>query len=211
MIGYAVYIISMDGTPLVSEKFQAAESIPNESLLAGLLTAVQGVASELVSKDSQIASMNIDNLSYHFKSFGRYQIVLVTDLIETPKAVLQKLGLLFMKEHGEELLDQTIDTQVFESFTHTIRDVISSVLLTDTSRKIIPTRKFGPGELYNFPEDLRSIALALIALREGSLNDIAHESQKSKKIAQKSLQTLQEMGFVGKKISGKDSIYFCSI
>ena len=92
MIIYAVYIISIDGLPIVSEKFQSAESIPNEVLLAGLFTAIQGVMSEVTHQRANLDSINVDNLSYHFKSFGKFQLVLVTNLSATPKNILQKLS-----------------------------------------------------------------------------------------------------------------------
>ena len=53
MIAYAAYIISLDGRPLVSSKFQSAASIPNDLLLSGLFTALQIVLSELTSVEAE--------------------------------------------------------------------------------------------------------------------------------------------------------------
>ncbi|MHA2224601.1 MAG: hypothetical protein ACXAC8_05325 [Candidatus Hodarchaeales archaeon] len=210
MIAFAVYVISMDGRPIVSEKFQSAGSIPNETLLAGLLTAIQGVASEMTQKKSEINSIQIDNLSYHFKSFGQYQIVLVTDLPKTPETVLQKLGLRFMKEHGEQLMEGFLDTTGFKPFITTINEIVRNELIIDDSKMINPTKKFSSGELYQLPEFLQPTALAMIALKEGGIDQIAAESGISKQDTEKYLQTLQEKGLIGKKVTNEHSVYFCS-
>ncbi|MFX0211278.1 MAG: hypothetical protein ACFFDT_35180 [Candidatus Hodarchaeota archaeon] len=209
-VAYAVYVISMDGRPLVSEKFQSAESIPNETLLAGLFTAIQGVASEISKKQSEINNIKINNLSYHFKSFGKYQIVLVTDLSKTPENVLQKLGLRFMKEHGEKLLEGISDQTVFEPFINTINEVVREEFFTDDLKLINPTKKFSPVEIYHLPTYLQSTALAMITLKEGSVEQIATESGSNLRDTEQYLQVLQKMGLIGRKITEDGSIYFCS-
>jgi len=210
MISYAVYVISMDGRPIVSEKFQSAESIPNETLLAGLFTAIQGVASEMTQKKSEVNSIKIDNLSYHFKSFGKYQIVLVTDLSKTPENILHKLGLNFMKEYGEKLMNGFIDKSVFRPFIKTINEIVREELTTDDFKMINPSKKFSPGVLYELPANLRSIALAIIALKEGSIDQIAKESGNNLRDTEQSLQILQQMGLIGKKVADEHPVYFCS-
>lgn len=201
----------MNGLPLVSEKFQSASSIPNEVLLAGLFTAIQGVVSEMTHKSAKLNSINVDNLSYHFKSYGKYQLVLVTDLSETPKIIMQKLGLRFMKEYGEQILEDTIDKTIFEPFTQSINEILMEESISDNSRMINPTRKFSPGELFQLSPNIRDIALALIAIKEGNVEEIAIESNTRIIETQQHLQKLQEMGLVGKKTIGEKAIYFCSV
>ena len=144
MIIYAVYIISIDGLPIVSEKFQSAESIPNEVLLAGLFTAIQGVMSEVTHQRASLDSINVDNLSYHFKSFGKFQLVLVTNLSATPKNILQKLGFRFMKDYGEQLMNNNMNRIEFEPFIQTINEIINEETITDSSKLINPRKKFSP-------------------------------------------------------------------
>jgi hypothetical protein len=210
MIGYAVYVISMDGRPIISEKFQSAQSIPDETLLAGLLTAVQGVASEMSKKeDAEINSIMIDSLSYHFKSFGQYQVVLVTDLPESPDTILQKIGLRFMKEYGETLLNGSLDRKKFIPFIASINEIVKEEMITDDAKMINPTKKFSTGELYQLPEELQPTALAMISLKEGNVQQIAEESGKNLKETLWHLEKLQEIGLIGKKMTD-DPIYFCS-
>ena len=210
MIGYAVYVISMDARPIVSEKFQSAKSIPDETLLAGLLTAVQGVAAEMTKKeDAEINSIMIDNLSYHFKSFGQYQIVLVTDLPESPENVLQKIGLRFMKEYGETLLNGSLDQKKYKPFINSINEIVKDEMITDDAKMINPTKKFSSGELYQLPEELQPTALAMISLKEGNAEQVAEESGKNLKETKIYLEKLQQIGLIGKKL-GEVPLYFCS-
>jgi len=211
LIIYAVYIISIDGLPIVSEKFQSAESIPNEVLLAGLFTAIQGVMSEVTHKRAKLDSINVDNLSYHFKSFGKFQLVLVTNLSATPNNILQRLGFRFMKDYGEQLMDDKPNRLLFEPFVQTINEIINEETKTDSSRLINPTKKFSPKELYKLPQEVRIVALSMITLKEGNIDQIASESKISKGEAKHHLQTLQNLGFIGKKITQDDSFYFCSV
>ncbi len=210
MIAYAVYVISMDGRPLVSETFQSAETIPNEMLLAGLMTALQGVATELSQGKSGLKSIKIDNLSYHFKSFGQYQIVLVTDLPETPENVLHRLGIQFMKDFGEQLIKDSLDLNTFQPFSDTINEIVREELTIDNSKMIIPTKKFSSGELYQLPSHLQPTALAMIALKEGNVEEIASESEKSIEDTVNNLESLQDMGLIGKKVTNDHVSYFCS-
>ena len=210
MIAYAVYVISMDGRPLVSETFQSVETIPNEMLLAGLMTALQGVATELSQGKSGLKSIKIDNLSYHFKSFGQYQIVLVTDLPETPENILHRLGIQFMKDFGEQLIKDSLDLNTFQPFSDTINEIVREELTIDNSKMIIPTKKFSSGELYQLPSHLQPTALAMIALKEGNVEEIASESEKSIEDTVDNLESLQDMGLIGKKVTNDHVSYFCS-
>ena len=72
-------------------------------------------------------------------------------------------------------------------------------------------RKFSPGELFQLSPDIREIALALIAIKEGSVDEIAAESNTNISETQIHLQTLQEKGLVGKRTTGDEVIYFCSV
>jgi hypothetical protein len=210
MIAYAAYVISIDGRPLVSTKFQSSDSIPNEILFGGLVTALQGVASELTENNSELKSMKIEDLSYHFKSFGYFRIVLVTDLPDRPENVIHKIGLRFMKEHGEQIIDLgLINESDFESFQCMMKEIIQDELVIDESNLINPTKKFNTSELVNLDETIQPTALALIALKEGTANQIAKESGIDEQETFYNIHQLQEKGLIGKKKVKGETTYFC--
>jgi hypothetical protein len=210
MIAFAVYVISMDARQLVAEKFQSANSIPDETIFSGLLTALQGIASEITQSNTELHSITIDNLTYHFKSFGQFQIVLVTDFPKSPDNILRKLGIRFMKEHGEELMDQPADLKIFKPFTKTINEVIKAEMNTDDTRKINPLKKFNNRELYQLPENLQSTALALITLKEATVDEISQESGVNSKNTALFLKKLQDRGLIGEKVNKDSKVFFCT-
>ncbi|MHA1982808.1 MAG: hypothetical protein ACW967_00540 [Candidatus Hodarchaeales archaeon] len=211
MIAYAAYVISIDGRPFVSVKFQSAISIPDDLLLGGLFTALQAVTSELTSQKSELNSIIIENLSYHFKSFGDFRIVLVTNLQEEPTNLMHMLGLRFLKEYGEQIIDLGVfDESDFVHFKLVMKELISRDLSIDESSTINPSIKFTTGEIYGLESAIRPTALALISLREGTVNQIAKESGLDEEITNNNLDHLQEKGLVGKKNHKGEIKFFCS-
>ena len=212
MIAYAVYVISIDGRTIVSKKFQSADSIPNELLLGALFTALDGVAKEMTKSDSELKHIEIDNLSYHIKSFGHYRIVFVTDLAQTPEDVIQKLGFSFMKDYGEQLLEGFSDIHPYRPFKDTISQIIDSepTISSDQSNTIIPTMKFSSSVIFDLPEQVQSTALAMITLIEGTIEDISTESGNTTQDTSMHISSLQKMGLIGKKFINNHILYFCS-
>ncbi|MHA2296516.1 MAG: hypothetical protein ACXAEU_16895 [Candidatus Hodarchaeales archaeon] len=213
MIVYAVYVISEDGRSIVSEHFQSAEDIPDDLMLSGLLTALQGVAAEVSKDQSELKSIEIEGLSYHIRYFGFYRVVLVTDVIKTPEDIIQTLGLRFMKEFGEVLMEGggLVNLKTFSPFKKTIYEIIKQETISDESKSMRPTRKLTTGDIFNLDHELQPTALAMISLEEGTVEEIANESNLSIEITEKNVIKLQESGYIGEKYTNEKTIYFCSI
>lgn len=211
MIIYAIYVITEDGRTILSENFQSSEDIPDAILLGGLLTALQNITSEMTKARSEMRSIEIEGLSYHIRSFGLFRIVLVTDVPKTPVDIIQMLGLRFINEYGEVLMDWDSNLSIFTPFKKTIREIIQKETITDDSKYINPTKRLTPGNIFSLPHPLQSTALALLSLEEGSARDIAKESEKTIKITKENLISLQKMGYVGTKQKKGKTLYFCVI
>ena len=209
MIVYAVYVISESGTTLVSENFHATDRIPDAILLGGLLTALQFVANEL--HHSEMKSIEIEGLSYHIRSFGLYRIAVVTDVTKTPEDIIQTLGLRFMKEYGEVLLEQIYRPALFLPFKKTIHEIIQTVMVTDDSKLITPAKKLSTGEIFGLPHHLQATALAMVSLQEGTVEEIAKESGNTPDVTKKNLVALNERGLIGIKQKNDKTMYFCSL
>ena len=67
------------------------------------------------------------------------------------------------------------DLDIFKPFIETINEVVKSEMHTDDMRLINPSKKFNTRELYHLPEYLQSTALAIIALKEATIDEIAKE------------------------------------
>jgi hypothetical protein len=137
--------------------------------------------------------------------------VLVTDLPETPDHVIHKLGLRFMKDHGEQLIDLgMINEDDFKPFEDIIKEILQEEMTIDESNLINPTRKFSSSELYELDESLQPTALAMIAIREGTVDQIAKESGLDKEATFQNINELQTKGLIGKKLAEGEITYFCS-
>jgi hypothetical protein len=211
MIIFAVYIVSVKGKILFSENFHSKDEIPNEVLLGGLVNALQGVAMEMSKGNSEMKTIEIEGLSYHFRSFGFYRVVLVTDVSKRPESIIQTVGLRFMKEFGEEIEEDQFDKLPSDRFQKILFEIIGKDFVSDESKLIRPTKKFGTGEIFDLPHKLQSTAIALLSLQEGTMDEIALESGLNKDIIQENLFSLQELGYVGNRSKNGNILFFCSL
>lgn len=211
MIVYAVYVIAEDGTTLLSENFHAADDIPDNVLLSGLVSALHQMTSDITKDTSEMRSFKIEGLTYHIKSFGLITIVLVTDVPKTPNDIMSKLGYQFINEYGDMLAQAEFKSEIFSQFKTRIYTIMQHLVGYDESKSIKPSRKLNTGEIFNLPHELQTTALALISLEEGTAKDIAKESGEKIGTTRKHLAELKEKGFIGTKKQKKKTVYFCSI
>ena len=212
MIVYALYIIDEGGRPLVSQYFHSSEDIPNEVLFGALFTAFKDLAADVtVQKSWEMKSIGIERLFYHTKSFGPFNVVIVTNTPQGPENLLQTIGLRFMREHKQELLrDFLVDLQKFDPFKETIQEIMRDENIIDESGQLKPTKRFSVGGIFDLPSDLQAAALALIAIKEGTLEEITKESGENKMDTINSLNSLQKMGYIGRKVKDERQIFFYS-
>lgn len=210
MIIFAVYIVSIKGKVLFSENFHAKEEIPNEILLGGLVNALQGVAIEMAKGNSEMKTIEVEGLSYHFRSFGFYRVVLVTDVSKRPESIIQTVGLRFMKEFGSKIEEEKFDNDNSKRFQKILYEIIGKNYVSDESKTISPTKKFGTAEIFDLPHKLHSTALAMLALQEGTIDEIAIECGLNKETTRENLFSLQELGYIGNRRNNGSILYFCS-
>ena len=206
MIIYAVYIIKRDGVTILSEQFQSAEDLPNDFLLGGLLGAIQTFSKETLGEEMK--TIESEGLAYHIRSFGLYLIALITDLNKEPENLIQELGLRFMKMYGEELLDNSPRVDLYYPFKEVIREILGKSF--DETGSIKPSRILNTKAIFELSSDLKPVALALISMGEGTISDIAKESDLDQEIVKNSIVELQDQGFIGTKSKNNETFYFCS-
>ena len=66
-------------------------------------------------------------------------------------------------------------------------------------------------DIYDLPLELQPVALTMLSLGEGTIKEIAHESNIKIKDLQLRLEQLQHLGYLGKKEKKveKEAIFFC--
>jgi hypothetical protein len=135
----------------------------------------------------------------------------VTDVPKTPEDIIQMVGFRFIKQYGEVLMDWDSNLSIFAPFQDTLREIIQTETSTDDSKSIRPSKKLSTGEIFQLPPRLQKTALAMVSLEQGTIKEISEESGEKKHVVRKNLNSLQEMGFIGKEQKKRAITYFCSI
>ena len=207
MIIYAVYIIKSDGRPIVSEYFQSEDDLPSETLLAGLVTALKGFSSEVLQ--NEMNAIEVEGLAYHIRSFGFYNVVLVTNLKREPQEIIQDVGFRFMKQYGDDMLDKSIRADKYLPFKQIIKEIVGYHSV-DESSSIKPSKLLSPGEIFDLPVELLQVAIALLAIKEGTAEEIAVESDERINNLSDKLEKLRKLGYIGVKNKENKKIFFCA-
>lgn len=206
MTVYAVYIIKDGGITILSETFLSNVDIPSSLLVGGLLGAMQSLSKDALG--SEMRSIKTDGIAYHIRSFGSFQIALITDYSIKPDNIIQEIGFRFIKSYGEDLLGRSTRVDIFEPFKNVLREILSNYI--DNSKSINPSKVLNTSNVFNLPADLKPIALSLLALGEATINDIANDCELDVIDALEKIYQLQQGGFVGQKLIDNQKIYFCS-
>ena len=212
MIVYAVIIIDEGGRPLVSQYYQSTDDAPDEVLLAAVLTAFRDLAKDVTSQKTwEVETLGMGRLFYHTKSIGTFSVFMVTNDPKCPEDLLQTIGLRFMREHPHEVIDDYYgDFGIFKEFQQMITDLLKEKKVIDESRHLKSTRRFSVGGIFDLPSDLQAAALALITLKEGTLEEISKECGESSLQTVNALNQLQKMGYIGRREKGGKQLFFYS-
>lgn len=208
MIIYAVYIIRSDGRPIVSEYFQDEDDLPGETLLAGLVTALKGFSSEVLQ--NEMNAIEVEGFAYHIHSFGFYNVVLVTNLKREPQEIIQDIGFRFMKQYGDDMIDNPIRPDKYLPFKKIIKQIVSYHSVDETS-SIKPSKLLSPGEIFDLPVELQQVAIAVLAIKEGTAEEIAVESEGKINNLIDKLEKLRKLGYIGVKSKENQKLFFCVI
>lgn len=206
MIIYAVYIIKNDGRPILSEYFQSEDELPSDVLLGGLVTALKGFTTEVLQHDMN--TIEVEGVAYHIRSFGFYNVVLVTNLKKEPDDIIQEVGLQFMKQYGEDMLDKSIRVDKFYPFKKIIKDIVG-VHSFDESNSIKPAKMLNTEEIFNLPNELQQVALTMLSIRDGNLEEIKEECDNKIIQLESKLEKLKTLGYLGTKSVNNETRFFC--
>ena len=205
-------VITDDGRTILSEQFQSVEGdSKNDILFGGVFTAIQYMTGAMTKSDAEINSIEVEGLSYHTRSFGSFRIVIITDVPDKPEDIVQIIGLRFLNKFGEVLTQRDFDLNLFEPFKEEIHEIVHEGTVIDESRSIKPSSKLSTAEIFSLPNHLQSIALALVSLEKGTIDEIAQESGEDITKTEENLKSLQNMGFIGVKDVNGRITYFCSL
>jgi len=210
LIVYAVYIITNDGRPLVSEYFQSHANLPNDINLSALLASVQMFSEDITSTKGAAEKFQLRGMTYHLKKFGDFQIVMVTDGDSSPAKLINNLGWRFMQQYVDEIEDWNGNTGIFLDFHPFIREVVGRESTIDIAGTLDPTKKLTTAVIFKLPKDVQNTALAIVSLESATANQIAEEIDDTLENVKSYLAVLQEEGYLGLKDESGEKVYFIS-
>lgn len=210
MIVYAVYVMTRDGLELVSEKFQAQVSIPDTTLLSALMVAFQQMA-ESVTTLGIPKKIGFDELTYHLRSFGNFQIVIVSDTDNEPTELLLNLGYQFLNEYKNTLYRWDGNQSIFTPFKDVIKKIIQSEgAIADLSQSLNPGKYLDARTVMSLPTRVQTTARVLIAMGASTFADLMEELNCEEIDLIEDLDYLRENGYVGIKNVDGINKYFTS-
>lgn len=159
----------------MAEHFQSTDDLSDELLVGAFFASLRIIVAEMIITRSEIKSVQIEGFEYHIRSFGLFQIILVSDDPQALENSIQVLGFRFMREYGEALLGTWSLLGTFIPFKKVLHEVIQneSETVIDDSKSILPEKQLEANEIFALPHHLQTTALAIISLQEGTIKEIA--------------------------------------
>lgn len=189
--------------------------MPDSDLISSFLSAVDTFASEIIG--GGVKTFKIEQITYCFRDFRDFFIVIGMDReYKEVDVLLEKIGMAFMIEHGTDLKPWRGTTQPFLKFEATLEKILEEAgFKRDIWDVIFPTKPLDVLELGKIPEDVRKVAMALLTIRKGTIEDIMKELELDKPIipetvefVRRALAYLIEEGLCG--YNQQQKIYFLS-
>ncbi|MFX1535882.1 MAG: hypothetical protein ACFFDI_16830 [Promethearchaeota archaeon] len=199
---YAVYIINTAGICVFKKTL--AKDMPDSDLISSFLSAVDSFASEVIGGD--VRTFKIEQITYRFRGFRDFFVVIGMDKeYKEVDILLEKIGMAFMIEHGADLKPWKGTTKPFRKFEATFERLLEEAgFKKDMWDSIFPTQALDALELGQIPENIRKVAMALLTIRKGTLDDIIAELELKKPImpetiefVRRALDYLIEAGLIG--------------
>ncbi|MFX0064603.1 MAG: hypothetical protein ACFFC7_20715 [Candidatus Hermodarchaeota archaeon] len=186
---YAVYIINTAGICVFKKTL--AKNMPDPDLISSFLSAVDTFASEVIGGD--VRTFKIEQITYCFRDFRDFFVVIGMDKeYKKIDVLLEKIGMAFMIEHGADLKPWKGSTQPFRKFEATLEKLLEEAgFKKDIWDVIFPTKSLDVLELGKIPEDVRKVAMALLTIRKGTLEDIIEELELEKPVMQETIEFIR--------------------
>ncbi|MHA2271697.1 MAG: hypothetical protein ACXACI_07530 [Candidatus Hodarchaeales archaeon] len=123
----------------------------------------------------------------------------------------EKVSKRFMKKYVEGLFDEAVNI-LFDTFPPAEKPAHRETMGEIGQRVGIstrPTRKLSTGEIVFLPHHIQPTAIAIVTLLEGTVEEVAEESNIDPDRTLKNLNALRERGYLGVKVKGGKTIYTC--
>lgn len=167
------------------------KDFPDPDLISPLLVSVEAFAAEVMK--SEIKSFQIESrnqTTFYFQSFHEFSVVISLDRIyEKIELLLEKIGMSFMVNHGDHFKPWKGSVRPFQEYETTLERILEEFGFKKEMWKVIfPIQALDALTLNKLSKDMRPVALTLLTIREGTLEDITAEMELEKPIKTKTLE-----------------------
>ncbi|MFX1252195.1 MAG: hypothetical protein ACFFCZ_11365 [Promethearchaeota archaeon] len=180
----AIYIIlKKQGLCLFAKTLE--KDFPDPDLISPLLISVEAFTAEVMKgeiKGFQIESRN--QTTFYFRNFHKFSVVISFDrLYEKIDFLMEKIGLSFMVEHGDQFEPWTGSIKSFQRYETTLQRLLEEFGFEKEMWKVIfPVQALDALNLNKLSKEMRPVALTLLTIREGTLDDITAEMELKKPV-----------------------------
>ena len=204
----AVYIISKDYSPLISEIIQEEERIPKNILNAGLFEAVKKITSQKHVRKATDHSVVIDNDFYYINKYGDFSICVISPSNMNANKLADEVAWKFLRQFTDQELDSITNIDVFESCRSTLSEIINKYPLFREDILSGQIKELTPFEIFQLSEHLQETAKLVLVKGKTSSLEISVELNIEDKVAEENLDKLVDHGYL-LKFKEEDKESFC--
>ena len=213
MIIDSVYLLLPDGRCIFSKSYIETEIDPH--LLGGLLNAFN-IASNQWLKEGVRKFVSEEGRNFIIKDFSSFLVVIAGVLNADEEIILEKIGLKFLSKHGATIEKwQEGNVGILKDFEQDLNKILNVDTDKGTSRILIKGQKLEEAYLdsltiISLPKDLQKTALALLTLKEATIESISKETKRSIEEEKRFVEELVKLGYIRKQIKTNTdlNVYF---
>lgn len=212
----SVYLLLPDGRCIFSKSYKdKGNQQVDPHLLGGLLNAFN-IASHQWLKDGVRKFVSEEGFNFIIKDFSSFLVVISGILSADEESVLEKIGLIFLSKYGNQIEKwQQGNIGIIKNFENDLNKVFRIPTQVAASNENKPSIKTDEPYLdsltiISLPKELQKTALALLTLKEATLEEVVNETKRSLESEQDNLERLVNLGYVLKKRTAIDNkiIYY---
>lgn len=202
MIIDSVYLLLPDGRCIFSKSYVETEIDPH--LLGGLLNAFN-IASNQWIKEGVRKFVSEEGRNFIIKDFSSFLVVITGVLKADEEIILEKIGLKFLSKYGDKIEKwQEGNIGILKDFEQDLNKILKVDTDKSTSRILIKGQKLDEPYLdsltiISLPKDLQKTALALLILKEATVEMITKETKRTIEQEIHFVEELVKLGYVRKE------------
>lgn len=215
---YAVYILLPDGRCIFSKSYRNDST--DSQVLGGLLTSLN-FASQQYLHESIRKFVSEGGTNFVIKDFSSFLTVFQVggEINQEIEAKVDIVGFRFLSNYGNTI-EKWAQGKIsrFKDFDKIIDNILGIKGSIDTQRQVVAPASNTDGEekildslsIMVLSRTLQKTALAMLDLKEGTIEEIAKETKNNIQNEEQNLETLVNMGYIQSRKYNNMKIYYVS-